>query len=256
MNNLKKYTEYIVETQDSNNNIISNNTKSNNIDDLFDKLKNKIENKIDEKNKIIINFYKDFTIDGKKIEINKSYYAYGRYTDIQYKGNKNMEFEITIKEKTDNGFTYTVNKSLSNSNLTNIDIKSIIFMYKESKLTDKLKEGYINGKYLVKDINNIKLIKPIDDKKDNNVDNKKDNNLINEDDTIKEMTDILIKSVNNYDDNEKKEVIKQCEKRINIFVNEINNVANNDNDDNIKKQILINKKNIDLLKDVINIYKK
>lgn len=176
MYKLKKYNDYILYEE-------IEEVGETEIDDLISNLNKIIINKQEETKKLIDEYFKEYTKDGEEISIDNEYYTYGRYTASDYietKKPKEMVFVIKLKELTERGYSFDVIKSLTDTELTNIDNKDIEIVSKKDKGPIALEKGFISGKYIVSSEDKIDLLKPKVEEPKDKIDTKVKDDVVKE----------------------------------------------------------------------------
>ncbi len=153
---LKKYNEFLNEEVDIETVDLTA------IDAVFNKMKDAAKKKNEENKKLITEYYLKTTKDGQEINTEDIYYTYGKYIgnnpDASSKKEMNLIFQIKFNELTSSGLSFVVIKC---NELPSIKIEAdeILILSKGKKSMININPGYISGKYVVKSLDKIDLLK-------------------------------------------------------------------------------------------------
>lgn len=133
------------------------------IDNLMKKLIDLTNEIQKETNEIITNYFKKNTKDGVDIKPGEEYFTYGEYNVTGYTKDgkdKKMVFVVKLGELTENGYPFSVVKSLSDPELQNINNNEIQILDDKGNASKMEDKGFIDGRYLVSSQDKINLIQP------------------------------------------------------------------------------------------------
>lgn len=250
MSNLKKYNSFINES-----------INVDNVNDLITKVKNMVKAKTLETKKKIDSVKIYYTIDGVKINTEDLYFMKSKLNSQRNRINNKISV-LTIKiTDVSSGLTslpYNIiavdgdnNKSYSGEDVINV----VDF---NPKGGESITKGTILGKYIVSKQENIKMLHPNDEVKEepNTVqpEQNKQKSTVNDSDTIKQQTDKIIDLVKNTPKENLGDLRTNCMKSITVVDNEIKKIQKIENYSNIPlivKKIDILNRNRELLEDVL-----
>jgi hypothetical protein len=129
---------------------------------IFNKMKDAAKKKNEENKKLITEYYWKTTKDGQVINTEDIYYTYGKYIGNNpaaiSKKEMNLIFQIKFNEPSSSGLSFIVIKC---DELPDIKIEAdeILITSKGKKSMININPGYISGKFVVKSLDKIDLLK-------------------------------------------------------------------------------------------------